>query len=94
MFQKVPAGAIETLFDDQNQPLFKRPHLGKYLSIRNIRDNFKEFSLHHAHPRSEIEGIRVTTPLGGQNILMIYLLLIWIFQLKLLFALKNARQLL
>ena len=92
LFQKVLAGAIETLFDDQNQPLFKRPDLGKYLSIRNIRDNFKEFSSHHARPRSEIEGVGVTTPLGGQNILMIYLL-IWIFQLKLLFALKNARQL-
>ena len=54
LFQKVPAGAIETSFDDQNQPLFKRSDLGKYLGIRNIRDNFKEFSSHHARPRSEI----------------------------------------
>ena len=64
LFQKVPAGAIETLFDDQNQPLFKRSDLGKYLGIRNIRDNFKEFSSHHARPRSEIEGVGVTYPLG------------------------------
>ena len=57
LFHKVPAGAIETLFDEQNQPLFKRADLGKYLGIRNIRDNFKEFSWHHASPRSEIEGV-------------------------------------
>ena len=29
LFQEVPAGAIDTLFDDQNQPLFKRSDLGK-----------------------------------------------------------------
>ena len=44
LFQKVPAGAIETLSDDQNQPLFKR--------------------LHHALPRSEIEGVGMTDTLG------------------------------
>ena len=60
LFQKVPAGATETLFDDQNKPLFKRSDLGKYLGIRNIRDNFKDFLSHHAHPRSEIEGVGVT----------------------------------
>ena len=64
LFQKVPAGAIETLFDDQNQPLFKRSDLGKYLGIKNIRVNFKEFSSHHAHPRFEIEGVGVTYPIG------------------------------
>ena len=64
MFHKVPAGAIETLLDEQNQPLFKRADLGKYLGIRNIRDNFKELSSHHAHPRSEIEGGGVTNTLG------------------------------
>ena len=64
LFHKVPAGAIETLFDAQNQPLFKRADLGKYLGIRNIRDNFKEFSSHHAHPRSEIGGVGVTNTLG------------------------------
>ena len=52
------------LFDEQNQPLFKRDDLGKYLGIKNIRDNFKEFSSHHAHPRSEIEGVGVTDNLG------------------------------
>ena len=62
LFQKVPAGAIQTLFDDQNQTLFKRSDLGKYLGIRNIRDNFNKVSLHHARARSEIEGVDVTNP--------------------------------
>ena len=57
LFHEVPAGAIETLFDEQNQPLFKRADLGKYLGIRNIGDNFKDFSSHHVCPRSEIEGV-------------------------------------
>ena len=64
MFHKVPEGAIETLFDEQNQPLFKRVDLGKYLGIKNIKNNFREFSSHHAHYRSEIEGIGVTNTLG------------------------------
>ena len=64
LFQKVPAGAIETLFDDENQPLFRRSEIGKYLGIRNIRENFREFLSHHACSRSEIEGVGVTYPLG------------------------------
>ena len=58
------AGAIEMLFDNRNQPLFKRSDLGKCLGIRHIRDNFKEFSLHHARSKSEIEGVGTTHPLG------------------------------
>ena len=50
LFHKVPAGEIETLFDEQNQPLFKRADLGKYLGMRNIWDNFKEFSLQMPTP--------------------------------------------
>ena len=64
LLHEVPAGVIETLFNEQNQPLFKRSDLGKYLGIRNIRDNFKEFFLHHAHPRSDIEGVRETNALA------------------------------
>ena len=60
LFKKVPTGAIETLFDDENQPLFKRSDLGKYLGIRNIRENFREFLSHRACSRSEIEGVGVT----------------------------------
>ena len=56
LFQKVLAGAIETLFDEQNQPLFKRADLGKYLGIGNIRRNFKDFPSHNTHPMSELEA--------------------------------------
>ena len=63
LFQKIPAGAIETLFEKQNRPLLNRADLGKYLGIRNIRSNFKEFSSHHADPRSEIEGVNATNTL-------------------------------
>ena len=31
LFYKVPAGAIETLFDEQKQPQFKRADWGRYL---------------------------------------------------------------
>ena len=71
LFHKVPAETIETLFDEQNQPLFKRADLGNYLGIRNIRDNFKELSSHHARPRSEIEGVAPTNTLGRAKNLMI-----------------------
>ena len=56
LFHKVPAGAIETLFDDQNQSLFKRADLGKYLGIEDIRHNFKGFPSHYTCPRSDPEG--------------------------------------
>ena len=36
MFHEVPAGAIKTLFDEQNQSLFTRAHLGKYFGIEKI----------------------------------------------------------
>ena len=41
LFEAVAAGAIETLFDDQNQPWFKRAGLGRYLGIVDIRHMFK-----------------------------------------------------
>ena len=33
LFHDLPAGAIETLVDEQNQPLFKGANQGKYLDI-------------------------------------------------------------
>ena len=64
LFHEVPAGVIETLFDEQNQPLFKRADLGRYLGIRNIGDNFKDFPSHYTRPRSEMEAEGLTAPLG------------------------------
>ena len=53
LFNAVPAGAIETLFDDQNQPWFKRADLGRYLGIVDIRHMFKGIK---TTPRLEIMG--------------------------------------
>ena len=55
LFHEVPAGAIETLFDKQNQPLFKRGDLGKYQGTEHMRHNFKDFPSHYTCPRLEIE---------------------------------------
>ena len=68
LFNSVPAGAIETLFDDQNQPWFKRAHLGRYLGILDIARNFKDIKttsrleiMGQGHlPRSDMRG-------GGKN---------------------------
>ena len=48
LFHKVPEGAIERLFNEQKQPLFKRADLGNYLGIEKIKDNFKDFPSHYA----------------------------------------------
>ena len=64
LFHKVPAGAIETLFDEQKQPLFKRADLEKYLGIEKIKNNFKDFLSHYACARSKIAGACLTGLLG------------------------------
>ena len=56
LFHKVSPGAIETLFNKQKQPLFKRTDLGKYLGIENIKDNFKDFPSHYTRPRLDLVG--------------------------------------
>ena len=45
LFNAVPAGAIETLFDDQNQPWFKRAHVGKFLEITDIKPSTRSEEL-------------------------------------------------
>ena len=64
LLHEVPAGALETLLNEQKQRLFKRVDLGKHLSIEKIRDNFKEFLSHCTHTRSEIEGSSLTSTFG------------------------------
>ena len=46
LIHELPAGAIETLFNEQNQRLFKRADLGKYLGIEDMRHNFRDFPSH------------------------------------------------
>ena len=62
LFHKVTAGVIERLFDEQNQPLFKRADLGKYLGIGDIKHNFKDFPSHYTRLRSDLEGEKFDRP--------------------------------
>ena len=41
LFNAVPAGAIEILYDEQNQPWFKRAHVGKFLEITHIHTSLE-----------------------------------------------------
>ena len=52
------------LFDEQNHPFLENAGLAKYLSIRNIRDNFKELSSRHVCLRFKIEIVGHISTLG------------------------------
>ena len=67
LFHKVPAGVTETLFDEQNQPYFERADLGKYLSIKDIKHNFKNFPSHYTHPRLDLERGGLTLSTGREK---------------------------
>ena len=58
LFNAVPAGTIETLFDDQNQPWLKRAYVGKFLEITDIKASTKSEEL-----REEMRE-RLTIPTG------------------------------
>ena len=64
LFEAVPAGAIETLFDDQNQPWFKRADLGRYLGILDIARNLKDKK---TTSRLEIMGHGQPLPRSGMR---------------------------
>ena len=56
LFNAVPAGAIETVFDDQNQPWFKHADLGRYLGIVKVK-NSMHISSHFMCKRQDITGV-------------------------------------
>ena len=66
LIHKVHSGAIETIFDDQNQPLFKRTDLGKCLGIKDIKQNFKDFPSHYTCPRPVL-GVGGSGPLPWED---------------------------
>jgi len=67
LFYKVPAGAIETLVDAKNKAWFKRTDLGRYLDIKNIRDNFKDL-VNKTLTRKQLVSVGGSDPLGkGKN---------------------------
>ena len=67
LFNAVPPGAIETLFNDQHQPWFKRADLGRYLGIVKVKSSM-HVPLHFMCKRQDIEGVLVpTAPLGERK---------------------------
>ena len=62
LFNFVPAGAIETLFDEQNQPLFKRADLGRFLGLKNIKGAFGDVQ---TTTRGVRRGVRRPYPPSG-----------------------------
>ena len=69
LFNTIPSGNIEVLFDDQNQPWFKRADLGRYLGIVKVRDSLSNFPAQFTRPRNEIDGAGATGTLSkDQNL--------------------------
>ena len=61
LFNSVTAGAIETLFDDQNQPWFKHADLGRYLGIVKVK-NSMHIPSHFICKRQDIKGALPQAP--------------------------------
>ena len=66
LFNSVPVGAIETLFDDQNQPWFKRADLGRYLGIVKVK-NSMHIPSHFMCKRQDIKRVSRPVPLGKRK---------------------------
>ena len=72
LFNIVPSGAIEALLDAENQPWFKRAHVGKYLDIKHIHTSLEGLDSAESRSRSAF-GPRCRTmaswsgPKGEQN---------------------------
>ena len=63
LFNAVPAGAIETVFDYQNQPWFNRADLGRYLGIVKVKHSMHIRS-HFMCKRQDIKGVLVPPQSG------------------------------
>ena len=64
LFNAIPSGAIEVLYDSTNQPCFKRADLGKYLEIKDNRHNFNNFERYFITRSELIEGGGDTPTIG------------------------------
>ena len=63
LFNAVPAGSVEVLFDDGNQPWFKRAHIGKYLGHAHINTSLDGLNSEESRPRSAF-GASYRTTIG------------------------------
>ena len=62
LFNAVPAGAIEILYDEQNQPWFKRAHVGKFLDLSDIHKSLDKLNECEMCTRNYFEPTRSNTP--------------------------------
>ena len=66
LFEAVSAGTIETLFDRENQPWFKRAHVGKFLEIIDIKASTRREELREEmRERLAIPTGWITPPWSG-----------------------------
>ena len=61
LFNAVPARAIEILYDEQNQPWFKRAHVGKFLDLSDIHKSLDKLNECEMCTRNDFEPTRSNT---------------------------------
>ena len=66
LFNSIHTGAIETLFDGENKPWFKRADLGRYLGIAKVK-NSMHIPSHFMCKRQDIIGAQVPGALGKRK---------------------------
>ena len=54
LFNAVPAGAIEILYDEQNQPWFKQVNVGEFIGIANMSEATSKFGVENKKNRDKI----------------------------------------
>lgn len=81
LFHDVLAGVFETIFDEQNEPMFKRSDLSQYLDIIDIRHNFKNLDLYFSTRADTKIGGGAHPSLRGKKILILHSPT-WIVQYK------------
>ena len=64
LFNAVPAGAIELLFDEQDQPWFKRAHVRMFLALSQIEKSLNGLNSEESRPRSVFGPAYSTTTIG------------------------------
>ena len=65
LFNAVPAGAIETILDSDNKPLFKRADIGRFLGLACIKDMFKDVK--YTARLDTKQGAALNSPKQRQN---------------------------
>ena len=44
LFNAMPLGGIEVLFDEHNQPWFRRAHVEKFLNLEDIKTSTRDLA--------------------------------------------------